>query len=315
MDPIYRIQKYIGNLSNSDITIKKNELAIDPMKGIGIYSFQHYRGTPFPEINGTYYHDMTRYLWRLPHLYHSKFLFFVGDTCVPYELPVLVKTRPISGHDRCVLMDLDHPRHFDPMAVVDQHDHIPYRDKKDILVWRGATTGPGFDDKPNPRHTSRSTLVAQYGETTNKHIDIGLNSITQTVKNSSKGSFYSKFIKDSIHLPEMFTYKFHLSVEGHDVATNLKWVLYSNSVPFCPPFYVQSWILEDELIPWTHYIPVKGDYSDLEEKVQWGMNHPDQCVQIAKEGRKYMTQFMDVENEARIRQNILESYVKHVKII
>lgn len=313
MDIDYRIKKYIGNI-HSDFFIHENDLVLDPFKGMGIYSFNKYKGKSFPEINGSYYHDMTRYLSILPHLHNSKFLFFVGDTYVPYDTPTIVKTRPISAFENCVLMDLDHARHFNALSIVDQND-VPYREKKDILVWRGATTGPGFNiNHNNPRHTSRAVLVSKYAETKNTKIDVGLNELTNTVKNY-QGEYYSKFLKPSIPLTKMLSYKFHISVEGHDVATNLKWVLYSNSVPFCPPFYVQSWILEDELVPWTHYIPVKGDYSNLEERVEWALNHQDHCEEIAKEGRNYIEQFMDTTNESKIRQSIFETYAKHVKII
>jgi hypothetical protein len=313
MDIEYRIKKYVGNI-HSDFLLYENDLELDPFKGVGIYSFNKYRGNPFPEINGTYYHDMTRCLSLLPHLHDSRFLFFVGDTYVPYSNPTIVKTRPISGFENCVLMDLDHPRHFNPLSIVDQND-IPYHEKKDRLVWRGATTGPGFNkNQHNPRHTSRAVLVARHANTKNKHLDIGLNELTNTVK-KYQGDYYSNFLKPSIPLSQMLSYKFHLSVEGHDVATNLKWVLYSNSVPFCPPFYVQSWILEDELVPWTHYIPVKGDYSDLDDKVEWALNHDNKCEKIAQEGRAYMEQFMDTTNESRIRKSVFETYTKHVKII
>ena len=314
MDPEYRVKKYIGNLHN-EILVRQSGLALDPLKGMNVYSFHNYQTKDFPEINGSYYHDMTRYLSLTPHLHDSQFLFFVGDTSVKYDVPIFVKTRPSSDFGYGVLMDLDHSRHFNPLSVVDQEDTIPFHEKKNVLIWRGATTGPGFDEKPHRRHTSRATLVSQYCQTANKYIDVGLSSMTNTVKTSSQGDYYSQFLKPSISLPDLLSYKFHLSVEGHDVATNLKWVLYSNCVPFCPPFFVQSWILEDELIPWTHYIPVKGDYSDLDKQVEWAMGHPTACQKIAQEGRHYIEQFLDLEQEAHIRQSVLEHYVKNVKII
>lgn len=314
MDPEYRIKQYIGNLHN-DVIIHKKNLKLDSFRGITFYCFNDYKEQSFPTINGTYYHDMTRYVSFIPTLHNSRFLFFVGDTSVKYDDAVIVKTRPFFDFGNAVLMDLDHPRHFNSLSVVNEKDVLPYEQKKDILFWRGATTGPGFDEKPHPRHTSRAILASEYGRHENQHLDIGLSNMTNTVKESSKGQYYSQFVKPSISLPDMFSYKFHLSVEGHDVATNLKWILYSNSVPFCPPFYVQSWILENELVPWTHYIPLHGDYSDLEEKVEWAIGHPDVCSQIAREGHQYMEQFLDLEKEAMIRQHVLEHYTKHVKII
>lgn len=310
MDAQYRIKQYIGGL-HSDVVVREKDLSLDPHKGLAVYQHSHYRGRPFPKINGTYYHDMARHLDLLPHLHDTRFVFLVGDAPDSYNTPTLVKTRPIDHPRQSVLMDLDHPRHFNPLSVADGHDR-PYPEKKDVLVWRGATTGPGFDDHPNPRETSRSILVARHTHSPNPVIDIGLSGLTETIRRSHQSDYYSQFLKPSLPLPEMLSYKFHLSVEGHDVATNLKWVLHSQSVPFCPPFYIQSWILENELQPWTHYIPVRGDYSDLDEKVGWATHHPDQCAQIAQEGHNYMQQFLDLETEQAVRQAVLEHYAKHV---
>jgi hypothetical protein len=116
-------------------------------------------------------------------------------------------------------------------------------------------------------------------------------------------------MKDLLH------YKFMVSIEGNDVATNLKWLLYSNSVPFCPPFTMQSWILEDQLVPWRHYIPLRADLTDVEDKIEWALNHHHKCKDIAKEGRDYMTTFLDIRQERTIVKNILDIYANNVRVI
>jgi len=44
-------------------------------------------------------------------------------------------------------------------------------------------------------------------------------------------------------------YKYILSIEGNDVASGLKWQLYSNSVVFMRKPKIVSWAMEDKLIP------------------------------------------------------------------
>ena len=77
---------------------------------------------------------------------------------------------------------------------------------------------------------------------------------------------------------------------------------------------VCSWIMEDKLISGTHYIEIKSDYSDLEEKYKWCLNNLEECKKIAENGKKYIEQFLNQENEKKITNKIIEIYCKTIKI-
>ena len=34
-----------------------------------------------------------------------------------------------------------------------------------------------------------------------------------------------------------------------------------------------SWLMEDKLVHWIHYIPINDDFSDLQEKYTWCLNN------------------------------------------
>jgi hypothetical protein len=36
---------------------------------------------------------------------------------------------------------------------------------------------------------------------------------------------------------------------------------------------------------WEHYIPIKPDLSDIEEKYKWAIENDDKCKKIAENGR------------------------------
>ena len=38
--------------------------------------------------------------------------------------------------------------------------------------------------------------------------------------------------------------------------------------------------------PWEHYVPVRMDFSDFKEKIQWAKEHDEEMKQIAERGRK-----------------------------
>jgi hypothetical protein len=44
----------------------------------------------------------------------------------------------------------------------------------------------------------------------------------------------------------------------------------------------------DELIPWKHYVPVKADLSDLQEKIQWAKEHDAMAHEIAENARAFV---------------------------
>jgi hypothetical protein len=76
-------------------------------------------------------------------------------------------------------------------------------------------------------------------------------------------------------LKEALRYKYLLVLEGHDVADDLVWKLYSNSVVFMPPPTYVSWAMETMLEPWKHYIPVNR--TNVVERLLWAQSHPEQA--------------------------------------
>lgn len=307
MDIEDRVKIYMG-----DAYIRASRVKLSSLDGlVNVYRYNDFLGKPFTsndkDVRTTYHHDMTRYLRPLASLHDNRFLFYPRDRVEPFHIPVLVKSRPIRQRGDSILMNLNMNRHFG--NLFHNADDIPFMEKKNVLVWRGADTGYGFGNNIPPRDTSREVLVKKFYKSSNPQIDIGLSQVKPERRDA-----LASYLKPVMSQTEQLGYKYILSVEGNDVATNLKWVLYSNSVPFCPPFDIQSWILEDRLEPWEHFIPVRSDFSDLEEKVAWADNHPERCLHIAGAGRRYMEAFLDIKKERRIIEAILARYARNVSI-
>jgi len=77
-----------------------------------------------------------------------------------------------------------------------------------------------------------------------------------------------------------------LLVDGNAWASSWEWALASGSVVV----WVGVWWLHlhEELVPWpqrgAHYVP--ADLSNLEERVRWVLDHPDEGAAIAERARK-----------------------------
>ena len=99
-----------------------------------------------------------------------------------------------------------------------------------------------------------------------------------------------------------------MCVEGVDVATNLKWVMSSNSIAVMPRPKIESWFMENKLIPDKHYIEIKDDYSDLESKIKYYVKKPEKCKIIIKNANQYVSQFKNKSREDLISLLVIEKY-------
>ena len=103
-------------------------------------------------------------------------------------------------------------------------------------------------------------------------------------------------------------------MEGNDKDSGLNWKLKSNSVVFmCKPI-INSWLMEEKLQPNIHYIQIKDDLSDLEEKIDWCNNHPAICRDIIYNANQYMTQFDDFDTENLIESEVLINFLEKIKL-
>jgi hypothetical protein len=107
---------------------------------------------------------------------------------------------------------------------------------------------------------------------------------------------------------EHLDYKFIMSLEGNDVASNLKWVMSSNSIAVTPRLRRETWFMEGTLKPNYHYIEVSDDFSDLEERLTYYIEHPEEAEAIIQHAHDYVAQFQDKEREKLIALVVLKKY-------
>lgn len=233
------------------------------------------------EKKKTYYFDLLEYVRYYDK--HLKFSYLFGDiTHVPTE-PHLLKSRPIqSDNKNSILFKLNKVRHF-----IFTTDTIKFQDKKNILVWRGKCYTQ-----------ARQKFIREFYS--NQQCNIG--------QTNTKGDTNLPWQKEKMQLKEQLQYKFILAIEGNDVASNLKWIMSSNSIAFMVKPTYETWFMEGTLIPNFHYVLLKDDYSDLEEKIHYYAHNIEASLQIIKNANEYVAQFKNKENEDIISLLVLEKY-------
>ena len=97
-------------------------------------------------------------------------------------------------------------------------------------------------------------------------------------------------------------------MEGNDVASNLKWVMSSNSIAVMPKPKYETWFMEGKLKGNYHYIEIKEDYSDLEEKLTYYIEHTNEALEIVNNAHKFVDAFRDPNKEDLIALLVLKKY-------
>jgi hypothetical protein len=235
---------------------------------------------PLPKRKRVYYFDTVEFTRYFRKKLKAHFLF--GDITHISDEPSITKSRPVSGDNKnSVILKLEKMRHF--MFV--KYD-IPHHLKIDRLMWRGVV-----------RIEHRIRFMEMYFS----HPLCNLGKINN---DTGHPEWLTKKVSIDVHLK----YKFILCIEGYDVATNLKWVMSSNSVAVMPKPKYETWFMEGTLIPDFHYIQIKDDYSDLEERLNYFIQNPDKAEQIVKNANEYLNQFRNRNREELLSLLVLEKY-------
>lgn len=229
-----------------------------------------------------YYHDTLRYTrWFDPNL---KLQLLAGDIVHVPDTPCLVKSRPLADDLACsTLMKLDRVRHF-----IFVNDRLSWSEKRPMAIFRGKVGG---------KEARRLFMQHWFGHPLVDAGDVG--------RNPDKPEWKSR----KLTLFEQLQFKFIMAIEGNDVASNLKWIMSSNSIAVMPKPTCETWFMEGKLKPGYHYIEVKPDFSDLEEKINYYLEHPEEAEAIISHAHEWVEQFRDEKREDLISLMVLRKYL------
>jgi hypothetical protein len=243
----------------------------------GIKNLAHFK---LRKQHKTYYFDSYEYTRYFNQELKADFKF--GDVTFVPEEPAIVKSRPIHGNNsNSVILNLDKVRHF--MFLNDKKD---FRKKKNMLVGRNVVG-----------QAHRIKFLEMY-------IDHPLCNVGK-INNDDN---HHNLLRERLTIEEQLNYKFILCLEGNDVASNLKWVMSSQSLAVMPVPKYETWFMEGTLIPNYHYVLIKDDYSDLEERMEYYIKHTDEAREIIKNAHHFIEQFKIKKREDLISLLVLEKY-------
>ena len=214
-----------------------------------------------------------------------KLSFLFGDITKVPDFPRIVKSRPINDENaNSVILKLNKLRHF-----IYINDQKSFQQKKNILIGRGAIYQP-----------HRIKFYEKYFG--HPMCDLG--------QTKTKKTMHPEWTVPYTPIADHLDYKFILCLEGNDVASNLKWVMSSNSIAVMPKPKYETWFMEGTLIPDYHYIEIRSDYSDLEDKLNYYIENTDKALSIIENAHEYISNFKNNERENLISLLVLQKYFK-----
>ena len=210
-----------------------------------------------------------------------------GDIRTTFDVPTVVKSRPIEAcreNPNSILINMDKVRHF-----MFFNDPIPFEQKSNQMIFRGAVHG-----KP-----SRMVFFEKYFG--HPHFNI---------YDTSTNSIYPEEMRLHTETPiyDHLKFKYILSLEGNDVASNLKWIMNSNSIAVSPPLNFETWFMEGRLTPGEHFIEVKPDYSNMLDQMAYYDEHPKEAKEIIENAHAFCRQFFDKKRERLIALMVMNKY-------
>ncbi|WP_296747268.1 glycosyl transferase family 90 [Mesorhizobium sp.] len=237
------------------------------------------RAGKLPSFGSMYYYDLkefTRYFDR-DLLVDIEF----GDVIKVPKVPSVVKDRPLlPDNGNAVIMNLDKFRHFNMPA-----DSLAFADKRPEVVWRGNFNNP-----------------------IRKRFADAVRNLPFCDAGSPKPDAPEGYRKPYLTIPQQRQFRYIVSLEGNDVATNLKWIMCSNSLCLMPTPTYETWFAEAEVEANVHYVPLAPDFSDLADKVAYFEKHPEEARRIIAAANAYCRQFRNPKEERLVSLLVLYKY-------
>ena len=283
------------------------------------YTPEHALGE-FPQVP---YIMKFRFRYTDPHAIHNM---TSTRTCIDGERPIYQTVAvPRAAHGlsyfQPIVWRLTSLRHYGMMHKIPPAD-VPWHQKKNAAIWRGGLTGiyrNGF--KLGMLKSKTPTQVCQMMHRCNLVLSHAASSLVDAQLIGTPKHVPASIGTAQLYAPtkasyaDMLQYKAIIMLEGNDISSGLKWALYSNSVVMTQPPTKTSWALEELLEPWVHYVPLKEDLTDVEEKMQWILDHDDEAQEIVRRGSLWVQDLLyhpEVErDDALIYDEMLRRYQAH----
>lgn len=160
---------------------------------------------------------------------------------------------------------------------------IPWNLRKQVLFWRGTDSSP--KSKVDPRVCERTILCRTVRMLPNSDLfDCAIIDVTQNDQFEILKS--EGLLRAPVTFKYFLNYRFLLDIDGWSSSwSGCFRKLLSGSLLFKVDSNWEQWYY-DKIRAWEHYVPIKKDLSDLEEKVIWAIENDSEAKAISENARQ-----------------------------
>jgi hypothetical protein len=185
------------------------------------------------------------------------------------------------------------------------HACCPWSSKQERVFWRGFSTGKGYADETNPR-LKLVKISKNFSDIVDASFVGDIQIRDKRVQQKIQKLYPPQPDKD---IPGHIQYKYLTSIENGKCPRSLAWQLVSGSIVLrCDSEYIEWY--DKGLIPFVHYIPYKGDYSDFFDRVLWLKNNDVQAACIAENSGEFVEENLSNEDIAAYVYRLFTEYAK-----
>jgi len=169
----------------------------------------------------------------------------------------------------------------------------PFSERKDLVLWRGVTTGRGIisghamrvDD---PQLILRTRMCLALRDIPG--CDVKLSRVVASDEPEVHAArLGAAGVFDQWVSPRAWTHvRYHIAVDGFTLAWSSTFTRLLLGCCVLKPDSLEGYRqwYSDRLGAWQHYVPVAGDMSDLVARIAWCRSHPDEAAAIARRGQE-----------------------------
>jgi hypothetical protein len=117
-------------------------------------------------------------------------------------------------------------------------------------------------------------------------------------------------IGKNVQFLEFANYKMVLIVDGNGISSAHSWCFGIGAVPFM--ITNNDFWFKYLLIPFNNYIPIKYDLTDLEEKIEWVLEHDEEAKQIAERAYNLACTIFTPEFQKKYLENRIKEIIYNV---
>jgi hypothetical protein len=183
-----------------------------------------------------------------------------------------------------------------------QHKKNPWGHRKNVLFWRGSTTG-GSELLTNPRF-----LCVNASKKYPEIINAAFSLITDLDQKSTEQAKKSYFVQPMTEPEKQIEYKYLAAIDGHCFSGAFFWQLRSGSLIFKQESDFLEWYYRG-LKAYDHYIPYNPfKEEDLIEKIQIYQKRDLEAKKIAENAWKFAEENLTNEDILVYVYHLLKSY-------